>query len=161
MKAAKDAGRRGETAGPPDVAILTHLADCAACRETFEVASWMSRLAADTDAIAADRDLPDPARIWWRARLLQRWDAETRATAPLDVMQRFEVVGSVILAVVLLVTMWPDTGGFQHTAGAASSWWPALANLFAPSGLSTLVITAVLLLGLMAVFTVHQLMQED
>jgi len=146
---------------PPDTAVLTHMAGCASCRETYETAAWMNRFAAEAAEEAADRPLPDAARIWWRARLLQRWEAETRATAPLDVMQRVEVIGSLILAAILLVTMWPELRDFQVETSAAGGWWPTLTGLLAPTGLTTVVLTAVLLLGLMAVFTVHQLLQED
>ena len=75
---------RAARGGTPDAALRAHIASCAACRETFEIASWMVQFGADTEDLAADHQLPDPSRIWWRARLLQRWEAESRATAPLD-----------------------------------------------------------------------------
>lgn len=148
---------------PPDPALIAHLGACAACRETFEVAGWMTRLAAASDRAAAAHDLPDPSRIWWRARLLQRWEAETRATAPLDFMQRVEVIGALIAAIALVVALWPEMPGFAAGGPAVggAGWWPALARLFAPSGVTLLVVTGVLLLGLMAVVTVHQFLIED
>jgi hypothetical protein len=153
--------RRAATSGhPPDPAILAHLADCADCRETFAVAGWMLHLSADTGRMASERDLPDPARIWWRARLLQRWEAETRATAPLDVMQRVEILGGFIALVVLILTLLPELRGFGAASDGAS-WWPAVARLLAPSGLTTLIISSVLLLGLMAAVTIRQLLVED
>jgi hypothetical protein len=161
---------RAARGGTPDAAIRAHLANCAACRETFEIVSFMTRFGAVADLQAASRDLPDPSRIWWRARLLQRWEAETRATAPLDIMQRVEVIGGLVAAIVLLITMWPDMRGGLFGSGGASgltsgpvaSWWPAIAQIVAiPSGLTSLVIGGALLLGLMAVFTVHQLLLED
>jgi hypothetical protein len=155
-------GRSGKApAGPVDPAILTHLADCATCRETFEVTAFLSRVSADTDAIAADRDMPDASRIWWRARLLQRWDAESRATVPLDLMQRVEVIAGLVAAVVLLVVMWPELRGVSQVTSTTPSWWPAVSHMFAPSGVVTLIAGGLVVLGLMAVFTVHQLLQED
>lgn len=156
-------------AGTPDAAIRAHLASCAACRETFEIVSVMTRFGADTEHLAASRDMPDPSRIWWRARLLQRWEAETRATAPLDIMQRVEVIGGLVAAIVLLMTMWPEMRGglfggaaTQVTSGPVASWWPAISQVLAvPAGLTSLVVGGALLLGLMAVFTVHQLLLED
>jgi hypothetical protein len=158
---------RAARGGTPDAALHAHIATCAACRETFEIASWMTRFGADAEDLAASRDLPDPSRIWWRARLLQRWEAETRATAPLDIMQRVEVIGGLIAAAVLLVTMWPEMrgglfgGASEVSSGPALAWWPAFSQMIVPSGLTTLVISGALLLGLMAVFTVHQLLLED
>ncbi len=100
--------------------------------------------------------------------LLQRWEAETRATAPLDIMQRVEVIGGLIAAIVLLITMWPEMrgglfGGANQVTGApVASWWPAIAQILAvPAGLTSLVVGGAVLLGLMAVFTVHQLLLED
>jgi hypothetical protein len=77
--AVREAAAAAGHAGPGrqtgvDPAILPHLAECAECRETFEVASWMASLASDAATDAAEHNLPDPARIWWRARLLQRWE---------------------------------------------------------------------------------------
>jgi hypothetical protein len=91
---------------------------------------------------------------------------ETRATAPLDIMHRVEVIGGLIAAVVLLATMWPELhgfgfGGFERASGAGSGLWPTVASLLVPSGLTTLVLGGAALLGLMAVFTVHQLLIED
>jgi anti-sigma factor RsiW len=156
---------RAARGGTPDAAVHAHLASCPACRETFEIVSFMTRFGADAEHEASSRELPDPSRIWWRARLLQRWEAETRATAPLDIMQRVEVIGGLVAAVVLLITMWPEMRGgaaSQMTAGPVASWWPTIAQVLAvPSGLTSLVVGGALLLGLMAVFTVHQLLLED
>jgi hypothetical protein len=167
--AVEKAARAGTPDAATDPAIGAHLASCPACRETFEIVSVMTRFGAETEHLAASRDMPDPSRIWWRARLLQRWEAETRATAPLDIMQRVEVIGGLIAAVVLLITMWPEVrGGLfggaanQVASGPMGSWWPAISQVLAvPSGLTSLVIGGALLLGLMGVFTVHQLLLED
>lgn len=162
---------RAARGGTPDAAIRAHLASCAACRETFEIVSFMTRFGAETEHEAAGRDMPDPSRIWWRARLLQRWEAETRATAPLDIMQRVEVIGGLVAAIVLLITMWPEMrgglfgGAASHvtaTAGPVASWWTTIAPFLAvPPGLTSVIVVGAVLLGLMAVFTVHQLLLED
>lgn len=159
---------RAARAGTPDAAVTAHLASCAACRETFEIVSVMTRFGAETEHLAVSRDMPDPSRIWWRARLLQRWEAETRATAPLDIMQRVEVIGGLVAAIVLLMTMWPEMrgglfgGASQVSNGQVASWWPAVSQVLAvPAGLTSLIVGGAVLLGLMAVFTVHQLLLED
>ena len=159
---------RAARGGTPDAALRAHIASCAACRETFEVASFMTHFAAEAEDVAAHHQMPDASRIWWRARLLQRWEAESRATAPLDIMQRVEVIGGLIAAVVLLVTMWPEMrgglfgGASEVSSGQTASWLPVFSQILAvPAGLTTLVIGGAVLLGLMAVFTVHQLLLED
>ena len=166
--AVERAARAGTRDAAADPAIGAHLASCAACRETFEIVSFMTRFGADAQHEADGRDMPDPSRIWWRARLLQRWEAETRATAPLDIMQRVEVIGGLVAAIVLLMTMWPEMrgglfgGASQVSNGQVASWWPAVSQVLAvPAGLTSLIVGGAVLLGLMAVFTVHQLLLED
>jgi hypothetical protein len=124
------------------------------------VARFMTALAAETDALAAARQLPEPGQLWWKARLLQRWEAQTRATAPLDVMQRVEFGAGVIAAVVLFVMLWSELRGVESTA-RANQLWPALANLLAPGAFSSFIVGGLLLLGFLALFTIRQLLVED
>jgi hypothetical protein len=144
---------------PP--AMASHLSSCPACREAFDVARYMIRLAADTDAIAATRPLPEPAQLWWKARLLQRWNAETRATAPLDWMQRIEVIGGIVAVVVLTLIFWSDMRGGVETTAIANRFWPTVASLLAPGAVSTLLVGALLLIGCISLFTLRQLLVED
>jgi predicted anti-sigma-YlaC factor YlaD len=169
----QEAGRVGPQAGPqvgaqvgllpgkPDAALAAHLSTCAACREAFDVARYMTRLATETDAIAATRPLPEPAQLWWKARLLQRWNAETRATAPLDWMQRVEVVGGLVAVAILLVIFWSDVRGGQASTSIAANFWPTVASLLAPGALSSLIAGGLLLIGCISLFTLRQLLVED
>ncbi len=52
----------------------------------------------------------DPMPLWWKAQLVRRWDAERRAQAPLDVMERVEIVAGLAAAAVLLVWAVPTVG---------------------------------------------------
>jgi hypothetical protein len=150
-----------QQAGKPDAALAAHLASCAACREAFDVARYMTRLAAETDAIAATRPLPEPAQLWWKARLLQRWHAETRATAPLDWMQRVEVVGGLVAVAVLMLIFWSDMRGGHASTTIAASFWPTVASLLAPGALTSMIAGALLLIGCISLFTLRQLLVED
>jgi hypothetical protein len=67
------------------------------------VAEFMSRVA----ALPAPPAAGDPALLWWKAQLLQRWDAERRVLAPLDVMERIEIVAGLAAAAVLLAWATP------------------------------------------------------
>jgi hypothetical protein len=62
------------------------------------VAAFMSRVA----ALPTPQPSSEPMRLWWKAQLLQRWDAERRALAPLDIMERVEIIAGLAAAVVLL-----------------------------------------------------------
>jgi predicted anti-sigma-YlaC factor YlaD len=147
--------------GEPPADLAAHLARCPDCREAFDVARYMIRMAADTDAIAATRPLPEPAQLWWKARLLQRWNAQSRATAPLDWMQRIEVVGGIAAVIVLMLMFWADVRPGVHTSTVASQFWPTVAGLLAPGALSSAIVGALLLIGCLSLFTLRQLMVED
>jgi predicted anti-sigma-YlaC factor YlaD len=149
-----------QTGGTPEASVAAHLRTCASCREAFDVARYMTRLAAETDAVAATRALPEPAQLWWKARLLQRWDEAARATAPIDWMQRIEVVGGLIAGAVLLVIFWTDMRSIAGT-GHATSFWPTIASILAPGALSSYIAGALLLIGCVSLFTLRQLLVED
>jgi hypothetical protein len=46
--------------------------------------------------------VPDPAALWSKVRLIQRWEAERRAQRPLDIMQPIEIAGGPVVAGLLL-----------------------------------------------------------
>jgi hypothetical protein len=156
--------RAAQSAGEPAAAVAAHLRTCASCREAFDVARYMTRLAAETEAIAATRVLPEPSQLWWKARLLQRWDEATRATAPVEWMQRVEVIGGLVAVAVLLVIFLSDLRSVNST-GHASNFWanvlPGLASLLAPGALAVYIAGALLLIGCVSLFTIRQLLVED
>ena len=52
----------------------------------------------------------DGMPLWWRAQLMKRWDAERHAQAPLEIMERVEIVAGVAAATALLVWAVPTVG---------------------------------------------------
>ena len=64
------------------------------------VSAFMARVA----GLPATAALREPMQLWWKAQLLKRWDAQRRAQAPLDVVERIEIVAGVAAAAVLI--MW-------------------------------------------------------
>ena len=46
--------------------------------------------------------LQDPSRLWWKAQLLKKWEAERRAQLPLDVMDPIEIAGGLVAAGLML-----------------------------------------------------------
>jgi hypothetical protein len=103
----------------------------------------MSSLAADTARQADRRRLAEAGQLWWKGQLARRWEAESRAVAPLDRMQRVEVLAGVLAAIVLLAsfvrTLGPETSG-----RAGGNFWPLLAGLAASSALPWI---AIIVLG--------------
>jgi hypothetical protein len=114
--------------------LEAHVSTCAACREIAEVVGAMTGLAGDTMRLAERRRMPEASQLWWKGQLARRWEAEARAVAPLDRMQRIEVAAGVIAALVLL-------GSFVSTLGsgadaARQDLLPALAGLVSTSALA-------------------------
>jgi len=69
-----------------------------------DTAVWMNRLAALSRTEGA---LPDPALIWWQARLLERQAARARATRPLAIAQWGSAVLAAVTVMVLCALDWP------------------------------------------------------
>ena len=87
--------------------------------EERTIAAFMSRVASlpipgvgTRDSGFAENRIPnpepripsaqDPARLWWKAQLLKKWEAERRAQLPLDVMHPIEIAGGLVAAGLML-----------------------------------------------------------
>jgi hypothetical protein len=44
----------------------------------------------------------EPAQLWYKAKLLEKWEAERRAQWPLDIMQPIEIAGGLVAVGLLL-----------------------------------------------------------
>jgi hypothetical protein len=121
-----------------DPEIRAHADQCAVCRDALAVAVWMRTFSATPFESPA---LPNAAHLWWKAQVLRRFDAERKATAPIDVGERTIVIG----AMLLLVWLWRS--------------WQALAA--APASVIAVMITSGLLLTITAVVAVRQLIARD
>jgi hypothetical protein len=69
-----------------------------------ETAVWMGRL---VELSPNDGVLPDPALIWWKARLLERQAAQARVARPIEVAQWLSLVVAVVTTIVLCAMNWP------------------------------------------------------
>jgi len=99
-------GQRGaETSEPLAPELSAHLAGCAPCRRAAALSGVLGRLA------TVDEDpLPDPSRLYWRARVLARLgeqqEAAERATRPLAWAQRAAAVLAAGAATAALAVGW-------------------------------------------------------
>jgi hypothetical protein len=64
------------------------------------VAAYMSRLAHASGGHAPR--LPAADVLWVKAQMLERWAAERRVQAPLDVMEPFQIAAGLVAAGILL-----------------------------------------------------------
>src|ERR1017187_6292650 len=70
--------------------------------------------------------LPDPALIWWKARLLERHAAQARAALPIAIAQWLTLVVAVVTMIVLCAVNWPGIKGMLEPAGF--TLWVAVAG---------------------------------
>lgn len=102
--------------GADAVFVREHLATCASCREAVEVAGFMVGMAAMPDP----HRLPEASRVWFRAQLVRRWEAERRAAAPIETMQRAER-GLLLAGLAVLVWMWTQADRWLGLTDPSSS----------------------------------------
>lgn len=107
--------------------------------DSQDIAAWMEEFAR-TSLNAPP--LADPSLLWWKAQVLRRWDAERRASEPIEVGERLQVGVGVVAALLLLGWLWrvlPTTSGAPSlaTATLVSSVLLAVAVLFAFWGRSS------------------------
>ncbi len=135
-----------------DPAVRDHVATCEACRETAEAAAWMQQFA----ALPADPlRLPDPGMLWWKAQLLQRWDAQRRAAAPLETGQHVQVGVGLAGCVALLAWLWPRVQNWgAEVATSSVSTWASLAPgvLMATLAIGGLLAAAMAIVAIRGIF---------
>ena len=68
--------------------------------EEQHIAAYMSRLAAASTGHVAR--LPAADVLWVKAQMLERWEAERRVQAPLDIMEPFQIGAGLVAAGILL-----------------------------------------------------------
>ena len=62
----------------------------------------LSEFMAQVASLPVNTLLRDPMPLWWKAQLVRRWDAERHAQAPLEIMERVEIIAGVAAAIVLI-----------------------------------------------------------
>ena len=69
--------------------------------EERAIAMFMSRVA-NVRIPDAESPILSSNTLWWKAKLLDKWEAERRAQWPLDIMQPIEIAGGLVAAGLLL-----------------------------------------------------------
>lgn len=96
-----------------------------------EAAVWMGRL---VELSSSEGELPDPALIWWKARLLERQAAQARVVRPMAIAQWVSLVVAVVTMTVLSVANWPGIKDMLEPFGFAL--WLAVAGAVVLTGLA-------------------------
>lgn len=103
--------------GAGSAELRGHVDTCVDCRETVQVAAWLRHVA------QSERDtapLPDPVGLWWKARLVARWEAERLATAALDRGTYAQAIIGAAGCLALGWVLWPHLDQFSLQALVAS-----------------------------------------
>ena len=69
------------------------------------IASFMARLAR---ASVRTGEVPSEHTLWWKAQLLRRWEAERKATLPLDVVEPVPIIAALATSALLLIWALPS-----------------------------------------------------
>jgi hypothetical protein len=127
-------------AGIGEESIATHIEACLTCRELARTAPWMHSLAQSS---ASARPLPDPARIWWRARLSEK---QAKAERAQELFEWAEIISASVLCAAFAAWFIWDWSAIQFQFASAltralpHSWLtvfpllaatPAILSLFA------------------------------
>ncbi len=65
--------------------INAHVRDCASCRETLKVASWLQM--STKSAAPQARNLPAAGFVWWKSRIQEKRRAAERVVQPILIAQ--------------------------------------------------------------------------
>lgn len=85
-------------------------------RETMAVTAWMKEFAS---LPSHEAPLPDPTYLWWKAEMLRRWDAQQKASEPIEVGEQVQVGVGLAAAVGLLIWLWRTMPGIATSATAS------------------------------------------
>ena len=96
--------QRAAVGGSWDDEVRAHIGQCSVCAEIALVAGAMR---AESIAGRAEAGLPEPGRVWWRARLLAKREAIARATRPIAIWERFASVAGLAVGTVVAWWFWP------------------------------------------------------
>lgn len=84
-----------------------------------EIAAYIRGLEQNS---GGNTDLPDAALIWWKAQLLARRDARSRATSPLVIAEWASIVATGAAGVALMVANWTAVHDTLLRSAAFAPW---------------------------------------
>jgi hypothetical protein len=79
-----------------------------------EAEAWMGQIAKLSHS---DGALPDPAIIWWKARLLEKQAIQARVSRPIAIAQWASLAVAAVTMIALLALYWPGIKSFLEPAG--------------------------------------------
>ncbi len=117
--------------------LQAHVKTCECCRETSQVASYLTEMAASQESLSGE--LPDPELIWLKAKISRRSQLPARALLPLKAGGLFGAAGLGLLFAAIPESVWHRIQAWRPegielaqlqellAAAPAASWWVPLA----------------------------------
>lgn len=139
-----------------DPELEAHVSRCAACTELVGVSEWMRQCA---EASVVDLRLPDPSRIWWKAQLLQRHEAQEQAVRPIRIFQNAAFVVIALLMLRIVSSHWVQIKSWFSALEPGWKWTWSLFSL--TPFFATLLIVSVGLVCLSVLFTLFAALSEN
>jgi hypothetical protein len=115
------------------------------------------------EATTEPHALPNPDVIWWKAQLLRRWEAERRASAPIERMRRTEVFAGLASLAGFVVWQWSGLTRMLSSLNPSSlaTWSLQATAAGAPADPSNLVfVVGSLVVGAMILAGVHRVLRD-
>lgn len=137
-------------------ALRTHLAGCAICQESAEIAACMRGLA---ELEEDDCPLPDPRLIWMKAQIADRRARAAQVLKPLETFQRVAWTVLTLAASLSLVVKWPLIEKAVSQINSSSKAVFVAAGF--PFLFPVLIILALSLLGLATTFSLYALLRRN
>jgi hypothetical protein len=136
--------------------LLAHVSACASCEEVTLVASYLSESNASA---AADNQLPDAGRVWFKAQIAAKTAAMERAMRPILWARRFAFGAGALVVVTAIVMMWSQFGALFGNFAASFSRRPSAPA--AHDGMLFLGMAAFILVLVPLVFGLYSVWSED
>ncbi len=147
---------RAHQAGIDDPAVRDHVAGCPECRETLETIALVRSVAAEP--VDVGHVMPDPGRIWWRAQLVRRWEAERRAAHRVD--QMYPAQAAVLAFGILLGVLmsWPSVERWMQQTELGGG--TLLVMSLVPAGMITSLVGGAVLLAIVMLVMMRDVIAE-
>jgi hypothetical protein len=155
----EDAVRAALRQGEWEESLRAHVEDCPACNDLMLVTQYLET-EARTARHEADKNLPSPGLIWWKAEILAKRTASERATRPIAI---FEKVAYAVGSFGLLGFLAWNWSAFDRWLAPLESMWAQMSSMGATPLLNPFLYLSAgfFMLVLMTIFAVYVLWAES
>jgi hypothetical protein len=139
--------------------LRAHVEDCQACADLMLITQYLES-EARTARHEAEKNLPSPGLIWWKAEILAKRTASERATRPIAIFERIAYIVGVFGLVGFVMWNWST---LDRWLAPLESMWIQLSSMGATPLLNPFLYLSAgfFVLILMTIFAVYVLWAES